>query len=102
MGLMAHATDIVAYDFKADRYCPECINEAVENDTRFDGWQLSPVQGLRPVMPTEDNLNEIATAFGIDRMDETTFDSDDFPKVVFRDNLQGHQERCGACGEMFG
>lgn len=90
--------DVIAYTFAADIYCPQCINVVVENDTRYDGWQLSPVDGLRPIMATEANLDEIAAAFGIDRADEWSFDSDDFPKVVFDSQIQ-ENEHCGECHE---
>ena len=90
--------EIAAYTFMADLYCSQCINVVVENDIRFDGWQLSPAQGLRPIMNTEANLEEIALAFGIDRQDETTFDSDEFPKVVFAYMLT-EDDCCGECGE---
>lgn len=37
----------------------------------------------------------------MDRYDERTFDSDDFPKVVFRDQLSDG-DTCGTCGEALG
>lgn len=90
-------TDIVAYTFNADIYCPTCIIDILPTDDGkpFDGWAISP--GADP-MSTEENLDEIATAFGIDRYDETTFDSGDFPKVVFESMLDA-AEYCGNCCE---
>ena len=32
--------------------------------------------------PTEDLLDELAAKYEVDRLDEYSFDSDDFPKVV--------------------
>lgn len=90
---MAHSTDIVGYVFKADTYCPDHVEDAVTSTEAYDGWKL-----VEPVtMPTEDSLNEIAAAFQIDRYDESSFDSDEFPKVIFRDQAEGFY--CGACGE---
>lgn len=90
------AYDIAGYTFAADIYCAGCIIGALPTGPgqAFDGWALAP----RVSMTTEANLNEIATAFGIDRMDEHSFDSDAFPKVVFADQVE-HDDRCGGCGE---
>lgn len=91
-----HATTIVGYTYKADFYCPRCIIEQLPtgDGEAFDGWALAD----DITMSTEDNLNEIAAAFGIDRYDETSFDSDEFPKVVFA-NMIDEDEFCGSCGE---
>lgn len=80
---MGKSFDIVGYTFKGASYCPEHIVEAVTSTEEYDGWALAD----RITMPVEDNLNEIAAAFGIDRQDESSFDSDEFPKVIFRDQL---------------
>ena len=91
-----HATDIVGYTFQADTYCPEHVIDALPTGEgeAFDGWALAP--GADP-MSTEDNLSEIASAFGIDRQDEHTFDTDYFPKVIFAD--QAEDSRCATCDE---
>lgn len=111
---MAAPHDIVGYTFRADTYCSACVTLALPTgeDEPFDGWALVPgtheyeAVTLGDRQATESNLSEIATAFGIDRDDETTFDSGDFPKVVFRDSASdyahthdGQPERCGMCGE---
>lgn len=90
------ARDIVGYTFQADTYCPGCIIDQLPtgHGQLYDGWALAP--GVR--MHPEDNLTEIAYAFGIDRDDETTFDSGDFPKVIFSSQLED-TEHCGACGD---
>lgn len=92
-----HATDICAYTFNADTYCPDCIVTVLPtgHGQAYDGWALAP--GADP-MSTEDNLTEIALAFGINRDDEHTFDSDDFPKIVFCSDIQ-ELSHCGRCGE---
>lgn len=91
---MTKAWDIVAYTFKADTYCPECIIGQLPTgeDEAFDGWGL----GNGVYLSTEDNLSEIAYAFGIDREDEYSFDSGDFPKVVFSSQIED-DEYCGNC-----
>lgn len=88
--------DIVAYQYKAALYCARDIVKQLPTapGEPFDGWQLA--EGASR-MSTEDDLNEIADAFGINRQDESSFDSGDFPKVVFRDQL-GDDDRCDTCG----
>jgi len=91
-----HDTTIVGYTYNADIYCPRCIIEQLPTGDggAFEGWALA--EGI--TMSTEDNLSEIAAAFGIDRDDEASFDSGDFPKVIFASMAEG-DEHCGACGE---
>lgn len=94
---MTNAADIVGYTFRADIFCPRCIIDQLPTGEgeAFDGWKLA--EGAAP-MSTEDNLDEIAAAFVINRMDERTYDSGDFPKVIFASMIE-RDERCGVCGE---
>lgn len=69
---------IVGYTFNAENYTPGGVLVALANDERFDGWQDRSV----PPMSVEANLSEMAAAFGIDRGDERSFDSGDFPKTI--------------------
>lgn len=90
------AWEIVGYTYNADNYCSgSCVIDALPTGSgeRYDGWKLA--HGVR--MSTEDNLDEIAAAFGIDRNDEYSYDSSEFPKVIFASQLEG-DERCAACG----
>ena len=91
---MAQPFDIVGYVFKADLYCPEHIVGRLPTGPSedFDGWALA--HGA--TMPTEDNLNEIAAAFGIDREDERAFDTGYFPKIAFRDQVDD-DDVCAVC-----
>ena len=86
---------INGYTYRAENYCRNCIVGMLPTGEgeSFDGWALA--KGVR--MSTESNLSEIAFAFGIDREDEYTFDSDYFPKVVFSCQLDD-EEMCGKCG----
>jgi hypothetical protein len=92
---MSHSTDIVAYTYNAETYCPDCIIKILPtgDGQAFDGWAVAPELN----MTTEHNLIEIAWAFGINRNDESSFDSDDFPKVVFDSQVE-YSENCGNCG----
>lgn len=85
---------IVGYVYRANTYCTnsECLPLATGDGEDFDGWSLAP--GI--YMTTEDNLNEIASAFGINRQDEYSFDSDYFPKVILTHS--GGDARCATCG----
>lgn len=87
-------TDIVGYSFRADIYCPEHVVDVVTSTPEYEGWALAA--GVD--MPVEANLSEIAAAFGIDREREYTFDGDEFPKRVFRWELEG-AETCSVCRE---
>lgn len=87
---------IVAYTFRADTYCPACVIEMLPTGPgqRYDGWALAA--GV--AMSTEDNLAELAVAFGVDRENEHSFDSGEFPKRVYADSLDGDfPEYCGHC-----
>ena len=80
---MAHSTDIVAYDYQSDRYTPKAIL-VILND---HGLASAYARFVGPE-DTEETLDEIASANAIDRYAENTYDTDEFPKVVFRDQLQ--------------
>jgi len=88
------AWEIVGYTFNADVYCPHHIIAALPtgDGEPFDGWTT-----VVP-MSTEDNLSEIAYAFQIDRMDESSFDYGDFPKVIFASDAS-EDDYCATCGE---
>jgi hypothetical protein len=69
------ATEIVGYTYKADNYRADDLVEAMIRD----GIAAPGARG----MAIEDVLNQIAGAEAVDREDEYSFDSDDFPKVIF-------------------
>lgn len=90
---MATSSDIAGYTYKADTYCPEHIVGAMTSTEDYEGWELA--EGIE--MDIEENLDNIAAHFGIDRQDENSFNSDEFPKVIFRDQADG--SACGVDGE---
>ena len=77
----AKADQIVGYTFQAEVYCPGCLEEM---------WFERPSEEA-----LESRLDALATEQGIDRSDEWSFDSDDFPKVVFMSH--GEDTFCGTC-----
>lgn len=89
---MTHATDIVAYTYKAEMLCPSCTLDA-----------LNVPASLRAEQSCESILETLAVAQGIDIFNERTFDSGDFPKVVFDSQIEPCGEAdCPACGEIDG
>lgn len=88
-----HATHVVGYDFQAQRWCYECVLEAViqsmPNDIRAR-FEMDDDAGV--------SLGTFARFMGIDREREDTYDSDEFPKVVWSESLEPG-ERCAGCGE---
>jgi len=96
---MSKAWDIAGYNYNGDTYCPDCIIGALPtgDGQAFEGWATVAFPMIPMVrMSTEDNLSEIAYAFGIDRMDERSYDSGDFPKVVFESSVE--DDICTTCG----
>ncbi|MGI6797954.1 hypothetical protein [Gordonia sihwensis] len=70
---------IAGYTYKAENYRPDQLREMMIVE-----GTLSP--GARG-MSVEDALDQAAGANGIDRHDEWTFDSGDFPKVIFETQI---------------
>ena len=95
------ATDIVGYAYQADLVCPPCILVLVQKDRaeHFDA---------------EQGLDVAAKSLGINRENESSFDSDVFPKVIFGDQVHytcirenGYEpgqcgDQCGQCYEHLG
>jgi hypothetical protein len=94
---MANAASVVAYAYKAAIYCPNCIVQEVANsflvnpDPETGSWTKRPYD-------TETCLRWLAANAGINCEDERTYDSDDFPKVVFGDQVW-EEEHCSNCHE---
>jgi hypothetical protein len=86
-----HATDIVAYTFQAEQLTPEGLIEIM-----IARGEASPAARD---MRVEDALDQIAAANGIDRYDEHTFDSEEFPKVIFASQLEEGETFRDADGE---
>jgi hypothetical protein len=73
------AEEIAAYTYRAEVLCPSCVIEAM-----IAAADASPAARD---MTTEDVLRQCAGANAIDRDDETSYDSDEFPTVVLLDQL---------------
>jgi hypothetical protein len=77
---------IRGYQFAAADYCGECLPHV------FAGSRAAIVALFRG-MNTEDVLDHYAQRAGVNRDDEHSFDSDDFPKTVTSD----HNDECDCC-----
>jgi hypothetical protein len=84
-----HATSIVGYTYAADEYCCDCIAAMFDRATGGDG----NVSGFL----AEEILADAANRLSVDRMDESSFDSGDFPKVIFASMVESDDEYCGEC-----
>lgn len=82
---------IVGYTYAADTYCTgDCVISALGEAQASGGFET-----------TESLLDPAAADRNIDRMDEYSFDSADFPKVVFGSSVD-EPEHCGGCGTEIG
>lgn len=91
---MAKAWDIVGYTYNADIYCRECMWEIAVNwvDLPEDLHEKARHMGV------EDALDLLAKQLGVDRHDERSYDSGDFPKVVFESQACDEEhDFCGGC-----
>lgn len=80
---------IAGYTYRADTFCPTCVIESMI----AHGIAAPAARD----MPAEDALWQCAEAMAIDSMDESSYDSGEFPKVVFALQIE-FDERCGGCG----
>lgn len=97
------AWTIIGYTFNADIYCDGvCIIRAIGEigPVIYDrAERITDVTELFDGSATvEDALTVIGTARGIDRDDERSYDSGDFPKVIFAsEEFPDYCPRCAVC-----
>lgn len=80
---MRKAWEITGYTYRADIWCPQCIQ------TEMFG------HGIERDTNPEQMFDRVAHAMFINRQDEHSFDSDEFPKVIFSSDDDGLT--CGGC-----
>lgn len=91
---MFPADTIVGYAYNTEIYCVHDMEKWAEHMLIAQGdafaWGDSG--------DAEDRLNALAPYLDIDRSDESGFDSDDFPKVIFAssDDAESHCDKCGS------
>lgn len=77
-------SNIVGYTYRAENHRPAALVEILITEGR-----LSP--GARG-MDADEALDQLAAIEGVDREDEYSFDSDEFPKVVYVGNVSEYDE----------
>ena len=77
--------NIVGYTYRAENYTPAGMiaHLPTGEGEPFDGWALGEGINLDP----NENIREIAFSFGVDLADPYSFNSDDFPKPIFADEV---------------
>jgi hypothetical protein len=86
------ADEIAAYTYMSDTYCPPCL---IGHMVRTGEASLDARD-----MPTEHVLDQCAAANAIERTDEASYDSSEFPKVVFLHQL-ADSATCDHCRMEF-
>jgi hypothetical protein len=81
------------YIYKADLYCQDCILDALLPEDEARRYRVAGHGDI------ENTLDQLARNRRINREDEYTFDSDDFPKIVFDNELEDGDE-CGLCAAL--
>lgn len=91
--------DIVGYTYKADIYCPTDVVSEVAKDYEIVLYgSEGDIESDYTNQPYEDRaLKTLAILVDIDYADPHSYDSDDFPKVIFADQIEN--ERCCLCDE---
>jgi hypothetical protein len=80
--------EVAAYTYRTEVYCPACLITRM-----IAAGDASPAAGD---LPAEDVLDQCAEAAALHRTDEASFDSSEFPKVVFLDQVRD-ADTCGYC-----
>lgn len=91
-------TGPIGYVYQADIYCPDHIVGQIDGQADVDTHEV------------ESKLDYLATMFGVDRYDESSYDSGDFPKIYVGTPHDGCSvdngyepgqcgDRCATCGE---
>jgi len=83
---------IVGYTYWADIYCPLCISAEL-----LKRYEIND-ECIVNCVDSEHELDTIGMLIGIDRYDEYSFDSDNFPKVIFSWQVEDN-EFCCICHE---
>jgi hypothetical protein len=90
---MSRPDDLVAYVYQADLHCPRCIIGQLSRSSLYGIDRPTTVTGAEAALDAQARL------VGIDRLVESTFDSGEFPKVVFRHEL-ARCEHCQGAGTV--
>lgn len=100
---------IAAYVYAADISCCDCIAKWAEDELLKEQYTVGDIEKIiRENPPSYDTgvfayrstilLEELADIWNVNLEDEYSYDSDNFPKVVFADQIED-PENCGICHE---
>lgn len=92
-----NAATVVGYQFNSSLYCGRCAERALT----LASIDLLLTQGqiINPALSFEQVLDVLAPVLGVNREDESSFDSSTFPKVVFADSVAS-SDQCCVCEEV--
>lgn len=81
--------EITGYVYKAETFCPRCLKRHLYHRDEIDKTLKS--------QSVEDMLDLLATERKVNREDEWSFDSDYFPKVIFKSDAELMPDFCNLC-----
>jgi len=85
---------ILGYTFAADTYCVDCVLSVLP-EYHTDGM-VGDTRDVHGVVDVDGALWDVAIDSGVDREDEYSFDSDDFPKAILL-GMTDEPTECGKC-----
>lgn len=80
---------ITGYVYAADSFCDKCLKRYMFAHDEID-------EGLRN-QSTEDILDIVSRERKVDRTNEWSYNSDDFPKVIFASDAEFMEDMCSRC-----
>jgi hypothetical protein len=93
MSRMHSYPPVVGYVYKANMHCRDCLIKELKKERKIDR--------KAKVLDLEATLDVLSDAMDIYRYDEWEFDSDDFPKVIFRHDVVDDIYICTSCDTVF-
>lgn len=97
---------VKGYVFAGEIRCCDCIANWAEEKLKTQGYYSKDIENIASLGPDYDSgvyawrsesfLEFLAELKNIDYEDMSSWDSDDFPKVVFADQIE-EKEYCGVC-----
>lgn len=84
--------DISGYVYNAETFCPKCLKLHLYHRGEIDKTMKS--------QPVEDMLDLLAADRKINRLNEWSYDSDKFPKVIFASDAELIPDFCNMCDKF--
>jgi hypothetical protein len=80
---------ITGYVYAADSFCDKCLKRYMFANKQID----EELKAQR----IEDILDIVSKEWGVDRTNEWSYNSDDFPKVIFASDAEFMEDMCSRC-----